>query len=112
MDAVLGAEAAGNVLAAPAKSLLTKTERPAIWLAPSRKAAASTRQQFISRYGRSTPEAAEKRLSGRAALVAFFDFPAEHWMRLRTANPIESTQRPRAPSREQDQERRLGHHLR
>jgi transposase-like protein len=27
----------------------------------------------------------------RAALLVFFDFPAEHWKHLRTANPIEST---------------------
>lgn len=26
-----------------------------------------------------------------AELLAFFDFPAEHWIHLRTTNPIEST---------------------
>ena len=27
----------------------------------------------------------------RQALLAFYDFPAEHWTHLRTSNPIEST---------------------
>ena len=30
-------------------------------------------------------------MKGREALLAFYDFPAEHWKHLRTTNPIEST---------------------
>jgi transposase-like protein len=33
----------------------------------------------------------EKLVRDRDALLAFYDFPAEHWMHLRTTNPIEST---------------------
>ena len=35
-------------------------------------------------------KAAECLVKDREALLAFFDFPAEHWDHLRTANPIES----------------------
>ena len=30
-------------------------------------------------------------MKDREALLAFYDFPAEHWKHLRTTNPIEST---------------------
>ena len=33
----------------------------------------------------------DRRDPGRAALLTFYDFPTEHWMHLRTTNPIEST---------------------
>src|ERR1039458_7165632 len=36
-------------------------------------------------------KAAEKVTKDADALLAFFDFPAEHWVRLKTTNPIEST---------------------
>ena len=37
------------------------------------------------------PKAVEKLTKDREELLAFFDFPAEHWVHLRTTNPIEST---------------------
>ena len=37
------------------------------------------------------PKAVECLLKDREELLAFYDFPAEHWQHLRTTNPIEST---------------------
>ena len=37
------------------------------------------------------PKATEKVVKDADALLAFFDFPAEHWVHLKTTNPIEST---------------------
>ncbi len=45
----------------------------------------------INRYGAKYPKATEKLERDREALLAFFAFPAEHWVHLRTTNPIEST---------------------
>ena len=39
----------------------------------------------------SNREAAECLKKDRDPLLAFYDFPAEHWKHLRTSNPIEST---------------------
>ncbi|GGY17827.1 hypothetical protein GCM10011289_21710 [Paludibacterium paludis] len=44
-------------------------------------------RQFEAKY----PKAVEKVTKDRDALLAFYDFPAEHWVHLRTTNPIEST---------------------
>ncbi|KOG41297.1 hypothetical protein ADK74_22515 [Streptomyces decoyicus] len=41
--------------------------------------------------GRSFPKAVKKIVDDEAELLAFYDFPAEHWIHLRTSNPIEST---------------------
>jgi len=45
---------------------------------------------FVEKYGAKYPKAAECLTKDRDALLAFFDFPAEHWDHLRTTNPIES----------------------
>jgi transposase-like protein len=37
------------------------------------------------------PKAVEKVVKDTDAMLAFFDFPAEHWVHLKTTNPIEST---------------------
>ncbi|MEV7678139.1 transposase [Streptomyces sp. NPDC088341] len=46
---------------------------------------------FAQLYGAKFPKAVKKITDGEAELLAFFDFPAEHWIHLRTTNPIEST---------------------
>lgn len=46
---------------------------------------------FLKSYQAKYPEATDKLVKDREALLAFYDFPAEHWMRLRTTNPVEST---------------------
>lgn len=45
---------------------------------------------FQEKYGAKYPKAVECLVKDREPLLAFFDFPAEHWDHLRTANPIES----------------------
>ena len=83
----------GNVLAALPKSLQgkAKSDLQAIWMAPTRKAAEQAFARFLKRYGAKYPKATEKLVKDRDALLAFFAFPAEHWVHLRTTNPIEST---------------------
>jgi transposase-like protein len=48
-------------------------------------------QALVSDYGARWPKAVAKVVDDREALLCFFDFPAEHWLHLRTTNPIEST---------------------
>jgi transposase-like protein len=83
----------GNVLAALPKSLQgkAKSDLQAIWMAPTRQGAEQAFARFLSRYGAKYPKATEKLVKDRDALLAFFAFPAEHWVHLRTTNPIEST---------------------
>lgn len=83
----------GNVLAALPKSLQgkAKADLQAIWMAPTRQEAVRALERLGARYGAKYPKAVEKLLKDREALLAFFDFPAEHWGHLRTTNPIEST---------------------
>jgi putative transposase len=83
----------GNVLAALPKSLQgkAKADLQAIWMAATRKEAARAFERFLSRYRAKYPKAAEKLVKDRDALLAFYDFPTQHWAHLRTTNPIEST---------------------
>jgi transposase-like protein len=46
--------------------------------------------RFVKDYEAKWPKATEKMTKDREALLAFFDFPAEHWVHLKTTNPIES----------------------
>jgi transposase-like protein len=46
---------------------------------------------FASEFGVKWPKAAAKIEEDEEALLAFYDYPAEHWVHLRTTNPIEST---------------------
>jgi transposase-like protein len=45
---------------------------------------------FASEFSAKWPKAVEKIVSDKEALLAFYDYPAEHWRHLRTSNPIES----------------------
>ncbi len=58
--------------------------------APDRATAEAAVTVFAEKYGAKYPKAVECLIKDRDALLAFFDFPAEHWDHLRTANPIES----------------------
>jgi len=88
-----GCHKLGNVLAALPKSLQgkAKADLQALWMAATRKAAVRAFKRFVLRYGAKHPKATEKLEKDRAARLAFFAFPAEHWVHLRTTNPIEST---------------------
>jgi transposase-like protein len=62
-----------------------------IWMAQTRADAEQAFDLFLETYRAKYPKAAECLAKDRAALLAFYDFPAEHWIHLRTTNPIEST---------------------
>ena len=59
--------------------------------AEDRDHATKALDQFVKDYEAKWPKATEKMTKDRDALLAFFDFPAEHWIHLLTTNPIEST---------------------
>jgi len=82
-----------NVLNRLPKSLQAKAKRALqdIWMAETRKAAEAALDGFIETYGIKYEKAVECLTKDREALLAFYDFPAEHWKHLRTTNPIEST---------------------
>ena len=46
---------------------------------------------FVQAYGVKYDKAVERLIKDRDRLLAFYDFPAEHWRHIRTTNPIEST---------------------
>jgi transposase-like protein len=48
-------------------------------------------EAFAKTYGAKFPKAVAKITEDRDELLAFYDFPAEHWIHLRPTNPIEST---------------------
>ena len=82
-----------NVLNKMPKSLHAKAKRALqdIWMADTRKDADAAFDGFIECYGIKYEKAVDCLSKDRAALLAFYDFPAEHWKHLRTTNPIEST---------------------
>ena len=59
--------------------------------APTREAAQAGIARFEADYGAKYPKAVASLRRDEEALLAFFDFPAEHWRHIRTTNPIEST---------------------
>src|SRR5512132_1432029 len=61
-----------------------------IYGAPTRAAGEAAIDGFADKYGAKYDKAVACLTKDRAALLAFFDFPAEHWDHLRTSNPIES----------------------
>jgi transposase-like protein len=62
-----------------------------IWLAESRVDAEQAFDHFLATYEAKYPKATECLAKDRATLLTFYDFPAEHWLHIRTTNPIEST---------------------
>ena len=60
-------------------------------MAETSKDAEAAFDAFIAAYELKYDKAAECLAKDRQALLAFYDFPAEHWKHLRTSNPIEST---------------------
>jgi transposase-like protein len=62
-----------------------------IWMAPTRASAHEAFDHFIDLYEAKYPKAVACLAKDRDVLLTFYDFPAEHWIHLRTTNPIEST---------------------
>jgi transposase-like protein len=83
----------GNVLAALPKSAHpgAKKALAEIWGAEDKDHARRAAKAFAELYGVKWPKAAAKISDDLEELLAFYDFPAEHWIHLRTTNPIEST---------------------
>jgi len=83
----------GNVMNAlpPSQQGKAKAGLQAIWMAATRAEAHKAFAQFVEKYEAKYPKAVEKLVKDRDSLLAFYDFPAEHWQHLRTTNPIEST---------------------
>jgi putative transposase len=67
-----------------------KADLREIYGASTRAAAESAIDVFADKYGAKYEKAVTCVIKDREALLAFFDFPAEHWDHLRTSNPIES----------------------
>ena len=83
----------GNVLnALPAsQQARAKAAMQNIFMAATRADALAAFEAFLTTYKAKYPKAAEKLTQDRDSLLAFYDFPAEHWQHIRTTNPIEST---------------------
>ena len=62
-----------------------------IWNAEDRRHALDAVRAFEATYGAKFPKAVAKITDDVEVLLAVYDFPAEHWIHLRTTNPIEST---------------------
>jgi len=62
-----------------------------IWMAETRADAHEAFELFIQTYQAKYPKATDCLAKDRAVLLTFYDFPADHWIHLRTTNPIEST---------------------
>lgn len=82
-----------NVLNALPKSVQPKAKKALqeVWMAPARTDAEKALELFVKTYEAKYPKAVAKLVRDRESLLAFYDFPAQHWQHLRTTNPIEST---------------------
>jgi putative transposase len=83
---------AANVLNKLPKSLQANARQDLreIWLAPDRMTAEAALATFTAKYAPKYDRAVACLVKDREALLAFYDFPAEHWDHLRSSNPIES----------------------
>lgn len=61
-----------------------------IWMADTREAAYRAYDNCLVRFEAKYPKAMECLQKDKESLLAFYDFPAEHWTHIRTTNPIES----------------------
>ena len=82
-----------NVLNQMPKSLQARAKGHLqdIWMAETKAEAQMAFDFFIQAYGVKYDRAVERLIKDRERLLAFYDFPAEHWKHIRTTNPIEST---------------------
>jgi putative transposase len=69
-----------------AKKILHET-----WMSATKQDAIKAMEKFAATYQAKYPKAVECLMKDKEELLAFYDFPAEHWQHLRTSNPIEST---------------------
>jgi transposase-like protein len=83
----------GNILSALPKSAhpAAKKALAEIYNAEDKAHARTAAKAFAADFGVKWPKAAAKIIDDLDVLLAFYDYPAEHWIHLRTSNPIEST---------------------
>jgi len=62
-----------------------------IWMAETQAQAEKAFDRFVRDFGAKYPKAVDILVKDRAVLLSFYDFPAEHWIHIRTTNPIESS---------------------
>ena len=82
----------GNVIDKLPKPLQPRAKEKLhdIWMAETREDAQRAFNLFLESFGAKYPKACECLAKDRDVLLTFYDFPAEHWIHLRTTNPIES----------------------
>lgn len=82
-----------NILDKMPKSVQPKAKERIhdIYLAPTREQALVAYHSFLTLYNKKFSEACECLTKDKEVLFTFYDFPAEHWVHVRTTNPIEST---------------------
>lgn len=82
-----------NVLNKLPKSVQPKAKADLheIWMAPTKESAEKAFDTFEKKYEAKYPKAVACLTKDRETLLAFYGFPADHWIHLRTTNPIEST---------------------
>ncbi|SEF56020.1 Transposase, Mutator family, partial [Legionella quinlivanii DSM 21216] len=81
-----------NVLNKLPKSMQPKVKASLheIWMAEKREDAYKAFDNTVALYSAKYPKAMECLVKDKEELLAFYDFPAEHWIHIRTTNPIES----------------------
>jgi transposase-like protein len=81
-----------NILAVLPKRLhrTAKAALHEIYEAETRADANDAVDEFVRQFGDKYPKAVAKLVKDRNVLLTFYDFPAQHWVHLRTTNPIES----------------------
>lgn len=62
-----------------------------MYMSETREKAQEAYEQFVKLYKAKYPKACECLIKDKDVLFTFYDFPAEHWVHLRSTNPIEST---------------------
>lgn len=82
-----------------------------IWMAPTKADAEQAFDLFVATYESKYAKATECLSKDRDALLTFYDFPAEHWIHLRTTNPIRVHVRHGATTAQADQRQRVTHSL-
>ncbi|MGA4496015.1 IS256 family transposase, partial [Vreelandella venusta] len=82
-----------NVLNKLPKSVQPKVKADLhdIWMAETRDEAHKAFDRTLKRFEAKYPKAMACLAKDRDELLAFYDYPAEHWVHIRTTNPIEST---------------------
>lgn len=81
-----------NVLQKLPKSMQPKVKQALhdIWQAETKEAAHKAFDHCIEKFEAKYPKAMETLTKDKDEMLAFYDFPAEHWTHIRTTNPIES----------------------